>query len=121
MTKENTKKKSRPFSSDIYELHRLLSDRRVPIPLNVLSQKLERSERTVTRLIKLMRERFGAPIEWTENPRGYLYNRCQKEVSELPGTWFNDKELLALLTISHLLGSLENSYIKELIGPVSKK
>jgi predicted DNA-binding transcriptional regulator YafY len=49
----------------IYELHRIFSARRTPISRGELRERLERcSDPTIYRLIRLMKERLNAPIEW---------------------------------------------------------
>ncbi|MBI2291134.1 MAG: HTH domain-containing protein, partial [Betaproteobacteria bacterium] len=50
----------------IYQLHSLLRDRRTPIARDDLTRRLECSEQTVYRLIRIMREYLGAPLEFDE-------------------------------------------------------
>lgn len=46
----------------IYQIHNILRDRRTPIPRADLMRRLECSEPTVFRLIRILREYPGAPI-----------------------------------------------------------
>ncbi|GEM_PF-2681011 len=55
----------------IYDLYRILRDRRTPITLQTLSERLECSKPTVKRSIQKLRDEFGAPVT-TLRGRGYL-------------------------------------------------
>ena len=48
----------------IYELHKLLRERRTPISRIELVERLEvRSESSVYRLIRVLKDQLGAPVE----------------------------------------------------------
>ena len=63
-----------------------------------------------------MRDRFNAPVIWDADVRGYRYERKEKTGPkfELPGLWFTENEAFALITMQHLLSSLDQG---GLIGP----
>ena len=92
----------------IYELHKILRDRRTPIARDDLMERLDRcSEPTVYRLIRLLKDHLNAPIEWSDDPPGYYYRRdANGGTYELPGLWFNERELQALLVFDRLLETL---------------
>jgi predicted DNA-binding transcriptional regulator YafY len=46
----------------IYQLHNILRDRRTPISRAELARKLECSEPTIFRLIRVLRDFLGAPF-----------------------------------------------------------
>jgi len=105
----------------IHDLYRILRDRRVPVSLQTLSERLECSEPTVKRSIRKLRDEFGAPIK-TERGRGYLLAGDDREgLFELPGLWFNASELHALLTAHHLLGQIEPGILREEIQPLNRR
>ena len=54
----------------IYELHKLLSERRQPLPLDTILQKLECSKSTFHRIREQMVDYLGAPII-NRRGRGY--------------------------------------------------
>ncbi|HXF65769.1 MAG TPA: hypothetical protein VNK67_03585 [Burkholderiales bacterium] len=98
----------------IYQLHSILHGRHVPVARAELMRRLECSEPTVFRLISYMRQFLGAPIEWSEDPPGYYYRReAGGGVYELPGLWFNARELQALLVFDRLFESLEPGLLRE--------
>lgn len=103
----------------IYDLYyRILQPRRTPIKLQDLAYRLECSKPTVKRLIQKLRDELGAPIENIRG-RGYVLN---KDVAfELPGLWFNDSELHALLTAHHLLAQVEPGILSEEIRPLKER
>jgi len=73
-----------------------------------LREALEVSPATLKRDLQYLRDRMGAPIEYDAADNGYRFGqewRGQKH--ELPGLWFNEKELHALLTMHQMLSSLD--------------
>ena len=74
-----------------------------------LLEELEVSPATLKRDIQYLRDRFQIPIEWNAELGGYTLDKPGAEAgqSELPGMWFSDKEIHALLTMQHLLANLD--------------
>jgi predicted DNA-binding transcriptional regulator YafY len=106
----------------IYQLHNILRDRRTPITREALMERLECAEPSVYRLIRLMKEHLGAPIDWDEARGGYYYRRdADGGTYELPGLWFNAKELQALIVFDRLLESLEPGLLGESLAPLSRR
>lgn len=107
----------------IYELHRIFSSRKTPISRDELRERLDRcSEPTVYRLIRFMKDVLGAPIEWHEDAGGYCYSRDPgSEPYELPGLWFNAKELQALVVFERLFENLEPGLLAEHLAPLSRR
>ena len=107
----------------IYELHKILRDRRTPISREDLMTRLGKcSEPTVYRLIRLLKDQLNAPIEWHEELSGYYYRRdAQGGAYELPGLWFNAGELQALIVFDRLLESLEPGLLGEHLAPFSRR
>jgi predicted DNA-binding transcriptional regulator YafY len=107
----------------IYELHKILRDRRTPIAREDLMERLGGcSVPTAYRLIRLLKDHLNAPIEWSDDPPGYYYRRdAQGGAYELPGLWFNERELQALLVFDRLLESLEPGLLGEHLAPLSRR
>jgi predicted DNA-binding transcriptional regulator YafY len=106
----------------IFQLHNILRGRRTPVSREELKQRLECSEATVFRVIRQMRDYLEAPIEWSEDPPGYFYRRdAEGGVYELPGLWFNARELQALLVFDRLFESLEPGLLGEHLAPLSRR
>lgn len=106
----------------IYELHKILRDRRTPISRADLRSRLECSEPTFYRLIRLLKDQLNAPVEWHEELQGYYYRRdAAGGTFELPGLWFNAKELQALIVFDRLLESLEPGLLGEHLAPVARR
>ena len=84
---------------------------------------LEVSPATLKRDLQYLRERMDAPIEYDALDKGYRFSqdwRGQKH--ELPGVWFSEKELHALLTMNQLLSSLdENGLLTRHLQPMLDK
>jgi proteasome accessory factor C len=57
----------------IYDLHRLLAGRRTPIALSDLMERLNCSRSTALRLVSLLKDQLGAPIDFDRDLGGYRY------------------------------------------------
>jgi proteasome accessory factor C len=106
----------------IYKLHTILFARRTPVAREDLMRQLECSEPTVYRLIATMRDYLNAPIEWHADAGGYLYRRDgDGAMYELPGLWFDAKELQALLVFDRLIAGLEPGLLGDHLAPISRR
>lgn len=89
----------------------LLIRNRGTVPFSALLEELEVSPATLKRDLDYLRSRLSAPIVYDRSANGY---RLQPEVSgsrltqhQLPGLWFSERELHALLTMHQLIGGLD--------------
>lgn len=107
----------------IYKIHNILRGRRTPIPRADLRARLDEcSEPTIYRLIRLMKDHLNAPIEWNDEVGGYFYRHdAQEGAYELPGLWFNARELQALLVFDRLLENLEPGLLGEHLAPLTRR
>lgn len=103
----------------LYKLHRLLRlPHQRPLPLERLAAELECSERTVKRCLADLRDRFGHPIVFVREYGGYQYESAG---GELPGLWFNESELTALLTMRQLLASVQPGLLERELVPLGRR
>ena len=106
-----------------YTIDRLLRGRR-KVSLHQLMEELEVSRATVRRDLEYMRDRMAAPIVWDAALRGYCY-RLESVGDDdryaLPGLWFNASEVYALLTMDHLLSSLQPGLLEPHIQPLRER
>ena len=101
------------------KLHHILQTHRSrPVSLSFLCEALETGERTVRRLIDDMRLYLDAPILNKPN-QGYFY--AKDSTFELPGIWFSNEELQALLTIQQLTENLSGGFFNEQVGLIQEK
>ena len=106
----------------IYDLHKILRDRRAPISRADIMARLDCSEPTFYRLMGLLKDQLFAPMELHRESGGYYYRRdAQGGTYELPGLWFNARELQALLVFDHLLENLEPGLLGEHLAPLKKR
>ena len=106
----------------IFELHGILKDRRTPISRADLARRLECTESTIYRLIALLRDRLGAPVEYDREREGYLYVRSPDgRTFELPGLWFTAAELQSLVVLQLLLRSLETGLLATHLAPIGRR
>jgi len=78
----------------------------------VLMDELDVSRATLKRDLEYLRSRMDAPIVYDRFDNGYKFdlqpgNRAQAQ-HELPGVWFNDREIHALLTMHQLIQELDS-------------
>jgi predicted DNA-binding transcriptional regulator YafY len=77
-----------------------------------LLEALEVSPATLKRDLQYLRERMDAPIEYDAMANGYRFGQQWRGTQhELPGVWFSEKELHALLTMHQLLSGLDEDGI----------
>jgi predicted DNA-binding transcriptional regulator YafY len=102
-----------------YKIDQLLTDRHV-VAMNSLIDELGVSRATIKRDLEYMRDRLLAPIVWDAAQRGYKLDMSQPSARKysLPGLWFNDQEIYALLTMHSLLSNLDNGLITPHVKPL---
>ncbi|MGB0712691.1 MAG: helix-turn-helix transcriptional regulator [Gammaproteobacteria bacterium] len=106
----------------IYELHKILRDRRTPISRKDLEDRLECSRATVKRIIEDMRDFLGAPIVYDRQYNGYIYGEDEGgHPYELPGLWFNASELYALLASQQLLSEAQPGLLDQQLKPLRER
>jgi proteasome accessory factor C len=104
----------------IFQLHTLLHSTRFPVALETINTELECSERTSRRVIALLRDYLGAPIEYSRERNGYYYAQNEQSLYELPGLWFAPDELYALMVSHKLLADLQPGLLGNHISPIKK-
>jgi len=102
-----------------YKIDQLLHDRR-SVPMAALIEELGISKATVKRDLEYMRDRLNAPISYDRSLRGYRFDQSIPGARKygLPGLWFNDQEIFALLTMHQMLSNLGNGLITPHIKPL---
>jgi len=100
----------------LYRYKSLFSGRRV-ISAAELQAELEISPATFKRDIAKLRDQLNVPIVFDRALGGYCIDPSHT-VNELPGLWFNHDELLALLSIEHLLSQLEPTVLAPTLKPI---
>ena len=105
----------------IYKLHQAVSSRRYPVSCQTLQDDLECSRATVNRIIQEMRLYFNAPIEYDHQRNGYHYALTDGKTFELPGLWFSETELYALLTTQQLLAHVQPGLLDTQLKPVKER
>lgn len=103
-----------------YRLYQAIRARRYPVGLAVLCQELECSASTTKRAIRDLRT-LGAPLEYDPEQRGYFFNDRGGSPWELPGLWFNEQELLALLVMDEALRDLSSGLLEPALAPLRKR
>jgi predicted DNA-binding transcriptional regulator YafY len=91
----------------VYKIEMLIRQRG-QLSFQALQDELEVSRATLKRDLEFLRDRLGAPIEYDRDLNAYRFGagyRGQKH--ELPGLWFNERELYSLLMAHQLLSELD--------------
>ena len=98
-----------------YRIDQLLQERGV-VSRREFLDALEVSPATFKRDLEYMRDRLNAPVVFDAGAGGYRYGKEMPSGPRfaLPGLWFNEGEAFALVTMEHLLASLDQG---GLIGP----
>lgn len=101
---------------EIYRLHRLFDGRRTGISRATLIGEHGFSRSTLARLIADLRDKLNAPLLHDKERGGYRYDTTDGR-HPLPGLWFSADELLALITLKHLLTNLEPGLLDDHLRP----
>ena len=105
----------------LYRIDQLLRARRA-ISRRELLEALECSQATLTRDIEYLRSQLNAPIVFDVELSAYrLEDAAQGPSYALPGLWFNDTEIHALLSIEHLLEAIQPGLLGPHIAPLRKR
>lgn len=105
-----------------YKIQALLKGGRA-VPRQRFLDAMEISPATFKRDLEYLRDRFHAPIVYDREARGYRLDRSHPDADtwELPGLWFSDEELRALLTVEHLLESIQPGLLGEQVRPLRER
>ncbi|NIO39928.1 MAG: WYL domain-containing protein [Burkholderiales bacterium] len=102
-----------------YRIDRLLRDKRV-VTIDRFLDELSVSRATFKRDLEYLRDRLNAPIEWDREAGGYRFSEpvAGAPEYELPGLWFNESEILALLSMESLLKEIEPGLLGSRLEPL---
>ncbi len=103
----------------LYRYKSLLSGRNA-ISASDLMSTLEISRATLNRDIAKLRDQLHVPIEFNSDMGGYTLDPKHTE-SELPGLWFSQSEILALVTIQQLLEQLQPGLLGTKLRPLQER
>jgi predicted DNA-binding transcriptional regulator YafY len=108
----------------VAQLWRLLTAKhQPPLPMTRIREELDNcSLSTAKRAIRDLRE-FGHPVEFDKERGGYFYDHAKAgaHTAELPGLFFTESELRALLTMRRLLAGIEPVLLGKALVPLGKK
>lgn len=96
----------------LYQLERLLRSGR-SLGRDTLLHELEISRATLKRYLELLRDRMSVPVVYDRYSNTYAITQpVGKSLAgtarqELPGVWFSEQEIIALLTMYRLIASLD--------------
>lgn len=101
---------------DVERLHKIkyMIQARQCVPLDDFLSELEISKATFKRDLEYLRSRMNASIVYDRFKGGYcLDSAVIGEKIELPGLWFSEKEVTALVLMQHLLSGLDKGGLIE--------
>jgi predicted DNA-binding transcriptional regulator YafY len=102
----------------LYQYKTLLSGRRAMSREDIM-QKLEILLATFKRDIAKLRDQLHTPIVFDRDLGGYRLE--QSDSTELPGLWFSQDEMLALMTIQSMIVQLEPGLLGPKLKPFQKR
>lgn len=96
-------------------LHRIFTSHKRPVPIRKIAETLESTEKTAKRLIHNLRDYWQAPLEYSEEYKGWHYQLVKGEIFQLPGLWLTANELQSLTALLHILHNMDDGLVvKEL-------
>ena len=93
-----------------YKIELLLRSRGT-VPFDALLEELGVSPATLKRDLQYLRDRLNAPIVYDRFDNGYRFDSAAAgggHRHELPGLWFSEQEIHALLTMHQLMAGLDD-------------
>lgn len=93
----------------LYRIKQIIEQRR-SVSRDYLQSELGISRSTFRRDLDYLRDQMNAPIVYDGDKGGYRLDSATPQVGpkfELPGVWFTAPEMLAMLTMDHLIEQLE--------------
>jgi len=97
-----------------YKIEMLIRSRRSEsgyVSFLELMEELGVSRATLRRDLEYLRDRMDAPIVYDRYHNGYMFDAQPRDKAqashELPGVWFSEREIHALLTMHQLIGDLD--------------
>ncbi|MBX3622473.1 MAG: WYL domain-containing protein [Rhizobacter sp.] len=91
-----------------YKIDRMLRNRGC-VSFEALRDELAVSPATLKRDLQYLRDRLDAPIVYDRFDNGYRFEQGAAGAQhELPGVWFSEKEITALLTLHQLMAGLDD-------------
>jgi predicted DNA-binding transcriptional regulator YafY len=107
-----------------YKIELLLRSRGC-VSFEALLEELSVSPATLKRDLQYLRDRLDAPIVYDRYDNGYRFEQATGAHAtrhELPGLWFNEKEIHALLTMHQLMAGLdEDGVLSRHLQPMMDK
>ena len=105
---------------------KLLLERGQCVPMSDILQRLEISRATAKRDLEFLRDRMGVPVQWDAFSRGYCIRsetrRPESAPRELPGLWFTDQEVAALLTMYELVAEADDTgHVRRDLLPLKRR
>lgn len=85
-----------------------------------LMDELEISKSTLNRDITKLKDQMGVPIVFDRDKNGYVLSQ-DHAMSALPGLWFNQEEILALVTLQQLLEQLQPGLLGPKLSPIQQR
>ncbi len=103
----------------IQHLDRILRNRKTPISLRDLAQRLECSEKTAKRAIDTLRNYCNAPVYYDSKAKGWAYSKNEK--FELPGIWLTAEEIQGFAAMFQLFSAMEAEALSTNLKPVKEQ
>ena len=105
-----------------YKIDLMLREKKI-VSLSRFMEEMEVSRSTVKRDLEYLRDRLNAPIVWDRSKRGYRYDNQEEGMFKysLPGLWFNESELYALLSMESLLTHIQPGLLSPHLAPLKKR
>jgi predicted DNA-binding transcriptional regulator YafY len=106
----------------IHKIHQMLTNRKF-ITTEQFLRELQISVSTLKRDLSFLKDRLNAPLKYDHDLGGYCFDSISPvgPKYEVPGLWFNDSELHALLSMQKLLNDVQPGLITPYLQPLQSR
>lgn len=106
--------------SRIMQLYTFVKDRRLPVPVGAILEKLECSRQAFYRIKRDFESDTGGRLVYDPLAHGYLLERGD-DFQELPGLWLSPRDILAMLALIGQLERFASTAIEDELAPLRKR
>lgn len=102
-----------------HRLRKCLADAHFPVPLSMLAQQFQVSEKTIRRDLETFVNDYNAP--WFISDNKIYLDKARQDLIELQDHWFSRQEVESLFALNHIIEQLSPGALKSQLEPFKQR